>query len=357
MGEVPYYRADRPDGFMLQSAKGDGMSDARFTIGLTGASAFDLSIEEEVFADLDATLRTVDVHSTTELCEKLAGTDAVVDRLLSAPYTAEVIESLSACRVVTRCGIGVDEIDVETATRNGTWVTNVPSYCEDEVSDHTLMLILALERDLHRYSDDLRNGAWNRRVTSAKVHRLRGRTLGLVGFGTISRLVAAKARGFGMDVIATDPYVESEEMASEGVEKREFEWVLETADVVSVHVPLTEDTREMFDRDAFSRMKESALFVNVARGGLVAEAALADALREGSIRGAGLDVFEREPPDRSDEPSKFDSELRDLDDAILTPHVAWYSHEARDEKRRTGAADVRRVLRGERPRNPVNDPL
>lgn len=333
------------------------MSEPRFTIGLTGASAFDLSIEEEVFADLDATLRPVDVHDTTELREKLADTDAVVDRLLSAPYTTDVIESLSSCKVVARCGIGVDEIDVAAATRNGIWITNVPSYCEDEVSDHTLMLILALERDLHDYADDLREGRWDRRVTAARVHRLRGRTLGLVGFGTISRLVATKAQGFGMDVIAADPYVDSEEMADQGVEKRDFEAVLDSADIVSVHVPLTADTRETFDASAFSRMKKSALFVNVARGGLVVEADLAEALREGSIRGAGIDVFETEPPDRFDGSSKFESELRGVDNALLTPHVAWYSLEASDEKRRKGAADVRRVLRGTRPKNPVNEPV
>jgi len=333
------------------------MSSTRFTIGLTGASAFDLSIEREVFADLDATLRPVDVHDATELCEKLADTDAVVDRLLSAPYTTDVIESLSNCQVVARCGIGVDEIDVAAATRNGTWVTNVPSYCEDEVSDHTLTMILALERDLRQYTDDLREGRWDRRVTSARVHRLRGRTLGLVGFGTISRLVAAKAQGFGMDVIATDPYVDSEEMAGYDVGKRDFEAVLDTADVVSVHVPLTDETQGTFDASAFARMKESALFVNVARGGLVVEADLAEALREGSIRGAGIDVFETEPPDRFDESSKLESELRGLDNALLTPHVAWYSLEASDEKRRKGAADVRRVLGGENPKNPVNEPV
>ncbi|WP_254546897.1 C-terminal binding protein [Halomarina pelagica] len=333
------------------------MSDTGFTVGLTAGSAFDRSIEEAVFADLDVTLRPVDARSSAELSERLAGVDAVIDRLLSAPYTAEVLDALDRCRIVVRCGIGVDEIDVEASTRNGTYVANVPSYCEDEVSDHTLMLILALERDLLRYAEETRAGRWNRRTTTAEVYRLRGRTLGLVGFGTIARLVAEKARGFGMDVVAVDPYVEADAMADRGVEKRDFEEVLEAADVVSVHVPLTDDTRGTFDADAFARMKPSALFVNVARGGLVVEEDLAAALDAGEIRGAGLDVFPDEPADHFDDPPPpFESPLRGRDDAILTPHVAWYSREASDEKRRKGAEEVRRVLLGGEPKNAVNDP-
>lgn len=333
------------------------MSDTGFTVGMTGAGAFDSALEEEVFADVDVTLRAIDAHSSADLREKLAGVDAVIDRLMSAPYTAEVVDSLDGCRIVVRCGIGVDEIDVEAATRNGIAVANVPSYCEDEVSDHTLMLTLALERDLLPYAGEVEAGRWNRRTTTANVHRLRGRTLGLVGFGTIARLVAEKAQGFGMDVVATDPFVDGETMADRGVEKRDFEAVLDTADVVSVHVPLLEDTRGMFDADAFGRMKGTALFVNVARGGLVVEGDLAAALDAGEIRGAGLDVFPDEPADHfEDPPADFDSPLRGRDDVVLTPHVAWYSREAGDEKRRRGAEEVRRVLLGEEPLNAVNDP-
>ncbi|MFC6734267.1 MULTISPECIES: C-terminal binding protein [unclassified Haladaptatus] len=328
-----------------------------FTIGLTAGSTFDTSIEETVFAGMDVTFRPVDIQRSADIPEKLAGVDAVLDRLLSASYTEAAIDGLTGCRVVARCGIGVDEIAVEAATRNGMYVLNVPSYCEHEVSEHAMLLVLALERDLLDYATTLREGRWDRRTTSATVHRFHGRTLGLVGFGKIARLVAEKAQAFGMEVVATDPYVDAVEMANLDVAKESFETVLEVADIVSAHTPLVDETRGLFDAAAFDRMKDTALFVNVARGGLVDEEALVAALESGTIRGAALDVFPEEPPDRFDgEAPSFESPLRTLDNVVLTPHVAWYSLEASDEKRRTAARDVRRVLEGEPPENAVNDP-
>lgn len=331
-------------------------SSSEFTIGVTAGSLFDLVVERQVCNGLDATFRPVDVHSTDELIEKLAGVDAVVDRVLNAPYTAEVIEALD-CQVIARCGIGVDKLDFEAAAEHGTYVVNVPSYCEAEVSEHALLLVLALERNLIGYDTDLKQGRWQKHIGSLPVHRLGSRTLGLVGFGTIARLVAEKARVFGMDVVATDPYVDAEEMAAAGVEKRTFDEVVETADTVSVHAPLTDETRDTFGADVFSQMKSDAYFVNVARGELVVESDLCRALRTGEIAGAALDVFVEEPTDRYDgAPSAFETELRELDNVILTPHVAWYSVEASDEKRQVATRDVRRVLEGEKPHNAVNEP-
>ncbi|SEH42012.1 D-3-phosphoglycerate dehydrogenase [Halopenitus malekzadehii] len=325
-------------------------------VGVTAGSAFDLDIEREVFDDMDVRFHPVDVETTDDLIAELADADAVIDRLLSAPYTAAVIDALENCRIIARCGIGVDAIDIDRAAAAGTYVVNVPSYCQDEVSEHTMLLLLALERNLTDYDAALKDGVWARDVTAAEVHRLRGRTLGLIGFGTIARLVAEKARAFGLDVMAADPYVDAETMAEADVEKVPFETVLETADAVSLHAPLIEDTRGMMDADAFARMKESAVLINVARGGLVVTEDLVDALRTGQIAGAGLDVFDVEPSGQGGADPPFESPLREFDTVVLTPHVAWFSREANDERRRTAARDVRRVLEGRPPTNAVNDP-
>ncbi|MFB6081677.1 MAG: C-terminal binding protein [Halanaeroarchaeum sp.] len=332
------------------------MTRDRHVVGVTAGSAFDLDIEREVFAGRDVELRPVDIETEADLTTALDDVDAVIDRLLAAPYTADVIDSLERCRVVVRCGIGVDAIDVERATERGVYVANVPTYCQDEVSEHAMMLTLALQRNLATYDRTLKDGVWRQDVAAEPVHRLRGQTLGLVGFGTIARLVAEKALAFGMDVVASDPYVDAEAMADAGVERIDFEGLLDVADVVSLHAPLTDATEGMMDADAFDRMRDSAFLVNVSRGGLVDEDSLVDALRSGTIAGAALDVYEHEPSGQSDAAPPFDNPLTDLENVVLTPHVAWFSKEANDERRRTAARDVRRVLDGDAPENAVNDP-
>jgi len=326
------------------------------TVGVTAGSAFDLSVEKEVFDGLDVTLRPVDIETTDDLIRDLADVDAVIDRLLAAPYTAEVIDALDQCEVIARCGIGVDGIDTERAAARGMYVVNVPVYCQDEVSEHTIMLLLALERNLSTYDSAMHDGVWAQDVTTKQIHRLRGQTLGLVGFGTIAQLVAEKAHAFGMDIIATDPYIDDAEMSQAGVRKATFEEVLDVADAVSLHAPLIEETRGKMDAAAFERMQDTAYLINVARGGLVVEDDLVDALHADEIAGAGLDVFETEPSSQGDAFPQFESPLRDLDSVILTPHVAWFSREANEERRRTAARDVRRVLDGSTPENPVNEP-
>ncbi|QIO24626.1 C-terminal binding protein [Haloarcula sp. JP-L23] len=326
------------------------------TVGVTAGSAFDLRVEEAVFDGLDVTLRPVDIETTDDLMRELADVDAVIDRLLAASYTSAVIDSLDHCEVIARCGIGVDGVDTERAAARGMHVVNVPVYCQDEVSEHTIMLLLALERNLSTYDTAMHDGVWAQDVTTTQVHRLRGQTLGLVGFGTIAQLVAEKAQAFGMDVVASDPYIDAEEMSQSGVEKATFEEVLDVADAVSLHAPLVSETRGTMDAAAFERMQDSAYLINVARGGLVVEDDLVDALYNDEIAGAGLDVFETEPSSQGDAAPPFESPLRDFDTVVLTPHVAWFSQEANEERRRMAARDVRRVLEGTAPENPVNEP-
>lgn len=325
------------------------------TVGVTAGSAFDLDIERDVFEGMAVEFRPIDVETTDDLISQFHDVDAVIDRLLAAPYTAEVIDALDRCEVIARCGIGVDALDTERAAERGMYVVNVPVYCQDEVSEHAVMLLLALQRNLLEYHGALEDGVWAQDVRTQSIHRLRGQTLGLMGFGMIARLVAEKARAFGMDVVASDPYVGAAEMEAKGVEKVSFEEMLDRGDVVSLHAPLVEETAGAIDADALTRMKESAYLINVARGGLVVESDLVAALRNGEIAGAGLDVFSEEPSSQGDGFPPFDNPLGELDNVVLTPHVAWFSREANDERRRTAARDVRRVLKGEAPENPVNE--
>lgn len=325
-------------------------------VGVTAGSSFDLRIERDVFEGIDVQFMPVDIETTEDLISAFGDVDAVIDRLLSAPYTREVIDSLGPCKVIARAGIGVDSIDTERAAERGIYVVNVPTYCQNEVSEHTLLLILALQRKLPQYDTALKDGVWARDVETPSVHRLRGQTLGLVGYGTIARLVAEKAAAFGMDIVVTDPYVDATTIEDDGAQKASAEEVLGCADVVSLHAPLVAETEDMIDRDALARMKDSAYLINVARGGLVVEEALLEALDRGDIAGAGLDVFRHEPSGQSSESPPFENPLQKFDNVILTPHVAWFSQEANNKRRRTAAQDVRRVLTGEHPENPMNNP-
>ena len=258
----------------------------------------------------------------------------------------EVIELLDRCRIIARYGVGIDTIDLAAATEKGIVVTNVPDYCVDEVSDHALALLLALARRLPRLLRATSSGRWE--TTDAKpVNRLRGRLLGLVGFGRIAREVARKAQALGLRVAAADPLVDEETMAAAGVERLELEDLLAESDFVSLHAPLTGETRHLIDDRALGLMKPTAYLVNTSRGGLVDTAALRQALSQGRLGGAALDVLEHEPP-ADDEPL-----LREAD-VLVTPHTSFYSEESLVEMRRKCTAQVIAVLSGRRPDYPVN---
>lgn len=304
--------------------------------------AIDLEIEREVLSD--ATL--IFERATTEqaVLEATDGADAlIVDGY--TPVTARVLDQRPNLDVVARAGIGTDNIDLEAATRNDVQVINVPSYCADEVATHALALLLGATRKIHQYDESVRNGIWDWEAAKP-VYRLRGSTLGLVGFGTIARQLADRVRGFDLEVIAYSPRTPSDQMAEYDVEKVDFDQLVDRSDLCSIHVPLTSETENLFDRDVFARMQDNAVLVNTARGGVVDEEALNDALASDEIGGAGLDVLEEEPPESS--------ALLDRNDVILTPHVGWYSEEGLGEVRRRAAEQIRQVLRGRQPENPVN---
>jgi D-3-phosphoglycerate dehydrogenase len=303
-----------------------------------------LGLAEAVLSELEAELRLADEPTPDAILDVAREADGML--VTYAQITGDMIRQLNRCRVIARFGIGVDNVDIEAATRANIVVTKVPDYCIDEVSDHSLGLLLALARKIPFSNQMSHAGEWKMPAV-APLYRLKGRTLGLVGFGQIPRMLAPKAQALGLQVIAYDPFISEEDMASVGVRQVELDELLEVSDYISVHAPLTPDTHHMFNREAFQRMKPTALLINTARGPLVDGQALAEALDEGLIAGAALDVLEQEPP-----PADF--ALLGRSDVILTPHTGFYSVESLEDLQTKAAQEVVRVLRGEKPRSPVN---
>jgi D-3-phosphoglycerate dehydrogenase / 2-oxoglutarate reductase len=302
-------------------------------------------IEQAGFEFIAAQCKTED-----EVIEVAHGAAAVVTQY--AKISARVIEELPDCRVIARYGTGVDIVDVDAATTHNVLVTNVPSdWCENEVADHAMALLLAVARKINVYDRATRAGIWQWQ-SGAPIHRLRGSVLGLLSFGAIARQIAARARGFGMEITAHDPYVPADEMTSEGARSVSFDVLVTQSDCVIIQAPLTPETRHLFDEVHLRRMKPTAILVNTARGPIVDDRALYRALSEGWIAGAGLDDIEEEPGKVRD--WRSDNPLFGLENVVITPHAAYYSLESSGTVRRFAAEEVVRVLTGERPLSPVN---
>ncbi|MFB6160204.1 MAG: C-terminal binding protein [Haloferacaceae archaeon] len=294
-----------------------------------------------------ATVEVVEMSAVADLVAAGADADAVVLDV-GLPFPAAAAEELSHLRAVARSSVGVAGIDVEAAADAGIAVLHAPEYCRDEVATHTLALFLACVRAVPEYDRAVRAGDWPRTPPSRALHRLAGDTVGLVAYGRIARSVRERLRGFGVDVVAHDPYVSAAAMADDGVERVDRAELFARADHVSVHAPDTTETRGLVGADALAALPERGVLVNTGRGHVVDESALADALRGGEIACAGLDVFEEEPLPE-------DSPLRGRDDVVFTPHAAWYSEESRDEVNETVATDLRRVLTGADPKYAADD--
>lgn len=282
---------------------------------------------------------TIDQH--------LPEVDAIVVR--TARMGSERIDRAPRLRIIAKHGVGVDNIDVEAALARGIVVTSTPGANAEAVSEHALTLMLMLARQIAASSRLLLDGQWGEARGTALSTDLRGKTLGLVGLGNIGGRLAAMARdGLGMRVLAYDPYARPERAVELGVELvADLAPLLAAADVVSVHTPLTPETRGIIGAAALERMKATAILINCARGGLVDEDALLGALNAGKLTGAGLDVFETEPP-------PLDHPLLRHERVVVTPHVAGGSQEARQLTAETLAEDVLRVLHGQQPRYPYH---
>lgn len=293
-----------------------------------------------------------EVNGLDELTPVVAEADGLF--AVSVKLPAEVIQRMSCCRVISRLGAGTDRIDVAEATRAGIVVANVPDFCVEEQADHTLALLLAIERQLPRMARDMVAGHWRAsRAVAGQNHRLADRTLGLVGWGLSARATARRALGFGMQVLATRRRMEVQdpEAAQLGVRLVGLEELLAEADYVSLHLPLTEETYHLLDADALAQMKPDAVLINTARGAIVDERALVAALDAGRLRGAGLDVFERINVHDPDEIPPTGDPLFGRDNVVLTPHVAAFAVESRQDVASGGVENLVAVLEGRWPRS------
>ena len=302
-----------------------------------------LDVEKKTLGEL-ADLVPLKTKRPEEFLDAAKDCDALLNTY-AGPITADVMSKMPKCRIIARYGIGVDTIDLDAATQAGIIVTNNPTYCIEEVAEQTLALILASARKIPFYDRMVRSGRWE--VPPGKpIYRLAGRTLGLVGFGNIARQVAVRAAAFGMRVLYADPFVKEGQFDAPA-KKTELDSLLSESDFVSLHPPLTPDTRKMMNDRAFSRMKPSAFLINCARGPVVDTDALVRALDAKKIAGCALDTTDPEP---LPEPHP----LRGRENVIVAPHAAWYSEQAMAGLQAGAPGEVRRVLTGEWPLNVVN---
>ena len=314
-------------------------------VAVTDYTFASLDVETAILQPLGCTVVGWRCKTPEELTELTADADAVLTQF--APLTAAVIGAMRRARVIVRYGIGVDNVDLEAARVRGVPVCNVPDYCTDEVADHTLALILALTRQVVATCTHLRGGKWSLPVPLETMHALKALTVGVVGFGRIGREAANRLRAFKCKVLVSDPAVPAAEVERAGCTPAGLDDLLHAADVVTLHCPSTAATRGMIDRAALAKMKPGALLINVARGALVDTPALIEALRDGRLGGAALDVCDPEPI----EPA---SPLLRMSNVLLTPHVASASGPAVAALRTQAAQTVARALRGEPLPNVVN---
>ena len=302
-----------------------------------------------------AEVACLQARSTAELHGRLTDADGIL-LYHEVELTADLVAEMKRCRVIVRCGAGYDNIDLQAAGEKGIVVSNVPDYGVDEVADHTMAMLLASARGLPKAERRLRGPLvpWDRAAIEP-VPRLGDQTLGIIGCGRIGTAVLERARGFKMRILVCDPYLRPGMNKALG-----FEWVglgklLAESDFVTLHTPLTEETRNLIDREAIGKMRDGSVLVNTSRGAVVDDTALVDALRAGKLGGAGIDVLPDEPP-TPEMPlmALWREDSEPPVNLIITPHVAYYSEAALMEMRTRGVAELRRVLEGRPPRQCVN---
>jgi len=302
-----------------------------------------LEVENKTLAGL-ANLVALQTKTPAEFLREAKDCDALLNTY-AGPITSSDMAQMPKCKIIARYGIGVDTIDLDAATQAGIIVTNNPTYCIEEVAEHTMALLLAAARKIAFYDRMVRAGKWA--VPPGKpMFRLSGSTLGLVGFGNIARQVAIRAAAFGMRVLFADPFIKQGDFDAPGT-KRDLDTMLGEADFVSLHPPLVAETRKMMNDSAFAKMKPTAVLINCARGPIVDTDALVRALDAKKIAGCALDTVD---PERLPDPHP----LRGRENVIINPHAAWYSEQAMVGLQAGAPGEVRRVLTGEWPVNVVN---
>jgi D-3-phosphoglycerate dehydrogenase len=319
-----------------------------WNVMITDVSFPDISLELAELQSIDASLVRLNCITADDVMQQCQEADALLVQY--APITAEVLNSLPRLKAIGRYGIGVDMIDIPAATKNIVAVCNVPGYCIEEVATHALTMILYWARRLSTYQQDVRDQKWNLSKLDAPhiVHRLHGQTLGLVGAGRIAQKLATMANALGMRVVYYDPYLHANPF--EAMRSVNLEELIKTSDFISIHCPLTDETRGLFDEHLFRSMKPSSVLVNTARGAVVNNAALNKALCNGWIAGAGLDNLEPEPPD-------WNNALLAAPNLLVTPHVAFYSEESLRDLQRLTAQAIADLYRHKIPEGLLNSEI
>ena len=307
-----------------------------------------VEIEKQILSEINVNFVYLNTMDKDVIISEAKDADALM--CTYAKISPSVIAELKKCRVIVRYGIGVDNIDVEAASKAGIWIANLPDYAILEVTNHTLALILALNRKLFVYNVGIRKGLWGFSM-GVPIERLDEQIIGLVGFGNIAQCVAQKAQGIGLKVISFDPFIDENYMNNKGVDKiHNLDDLLKKSDFVSLHAPLNETTKKSIGEHELKIMKPGAYLINTGRGGLIDEPILIKALKENWIGGAGLDVYSQEPINQ-------DNELLKLENVILTPHTAYYSEKSKQIQQKMAAESVLDVLKGGKPRSLFNKNL
>lgn len=319
---------------------------SHFKVVITDFGDPDNSLEAQVLQEsgLDIELVRLNARTPDELFPAAADADALLVQWVKV--TRRAIGQLSRCKVISRYGIGVDMVDLPAASERGILVCNVPDYCIEEVSTHTIACLLSLNRQIIPHAQRVSSGQWGA-VSGSPPSRLTGQVIGIVGLGNIGREVARKAAALGLKLLGYDPYLPAGRAASMGVELTSLEELIRHSDYVSLHCPLTDETRHLIGAAQLAQMKPSAYLINMARGPIIDQPALYQALVTRQISGAAVDVLEQEPPDPDDP-------LLKLDNILITPHIASWTVEAVVQLRRETAANVVTVLQGKLPRSIVN---
>lgn len=315
---------------------------AKYKVVITDNIFPDLEIEREMLAKADAEL--IEADPTKDMTPQIKDADAVINVYYKLP--ASIIDQLKKCRMIIRNGIGVDTIDIDAASQKGIMVANIPTYCLDEVATHAVALIMACSRKIVFLNDKVKAGIWDVKL-AIPINAPSVSTVGLVGFGRIPRSVCEKVKGLGFKVISHDPYVTQEQADPYGVTMVDMDTLVKESDYISIHCPLTPETRGSFNYETFKKMKPTAYLINTARGAVVNEKDLVAALKEGLIAGAALDVLETDGID-------LDNPLRKMENVIITPHAAWYSEQSMMRRRTQTIEEVIKVLEGGEPTSFVN---
>ena len=320
------------------------MVEGKFKIVFTDFDFPSIDIEKNVLSELNCEFLTPQTSNEDKLIEACRDADALLVQY--AQITEKVINNMTKCKVISRYGVGVDSVDGKAARTRGIHLCNVPDYCTDEVADHSLALIVSLGRKIVRLSNAVKSGDWNVMV-GKPIFNFKKQTLGLIGFGKIPQSLSSKAKNLFKEILVYDPFIVQETADKFGVRIATFYEILRTCDFISIHCPSNESTRHLFSLREFQLMKPTSFLINTSRGAIVDTVDLYEALDEGLIAGAGLDVLEKEPPE-------INSRLFRFENVVITPHAAFYSETAIEELHKKWALNVYRVLKGETPINVVN---